>query len=593
MDSSSSSTVAQLKSLISFASSTLSSLPFPSFPLSSPPLLLPCPYNPHHFTPPEFLYRHFLTCPSVLPLEALPSIPPLKAGNGSQQNQTDFGFGDLGDLGDLGSDSEFVFSLEEELRDLGSGFWYNDCPGVVSSLREPAKSFSVPNFLLLECGNLSSGKSGITVGESMSILPSEYIKLRNEAESWQNYPAQYSYIALQVISSLSSALEEDLKKWVIINSPKYGIIIDVTMRDYIYLLLKLCLKAVIKEANNSLEIFLKKDGVFNPKFLSFQCPNLVKSFHWLSNQLSILYGEINARLFALNMIKEAITKSGYFNMMNNFGEKNGERENNREIGEMGKVFVSQIVGAIGALYQRAFLEGKIRALRSVQTISKPQLLMEYAYLSSKAVEERSKRSNYRPILDYDSLLSSRVHDQGNNSREKTKEEMLAEERDYKRRRISYRGKKIKRSPTEVLRDIIQEHMEEIRHANTEPPFSNPNKSQNRNPNYSNTYESSQIHERKSVYQQSSESSHRSSRSSKERKDRFGDRERDRAEIDKDRKKERDRAEIDRHMSKERRRDNNNDRYKRKEARRDFEGRRSESVTFNDRYDPATMSEERR
>lgn len=35
------------------------------------------------------------------------------------------------------------------------------------------------------------------------------------------------------------------------------------------------------------------------------------------------------------------------------------------------------------------------------------------------------------------------------SNTKTREELLAEERDYKRRRMSYRGKKLKRSTTEV------------------------------------------------------------------------------------------------------------------------------------------------
>jgi len=34
-------------------------------------------------------------------------------------------------------------------------------------------------------------------------------------------------------------------------------------------------------------------------------------------------------------------------------------------------------------------------------------------------------------------------------RAKTREELLAEERDYKRRRASYRGKKVNRNPTEV------------------------------------------------------------------------------------------------------------------------------------------------
>lgn len=34
-------------------------------------------------------------------------------------------------------------------------------------------------------------------------------------------------------------------------------------------------------------------------------------------------------------------------------------------------------------------------------------------------------------------------------RNKTKAELLAEERDYKRRRMSYRGKKLKRTPLQV------------------------------------------------------------------------------------------------------------------------------------------------
>jgi hypothetical protein len=37
--------------------------------------------------------------------------------------------------------------------------------------------------------------------------------------------------------------------------------------------------------------------------------------------------------------------------------------------------------------------------------------MEYAYLSSRAADERSKRENYIPILDYDSLPSNRVQNQ--------------------------------------------------------------------------------------------------------------------------------------------------------------------------------------
>ncbi|MQL70590.1 hypothetical protein Taro_002904 [Colocasia esculenta] len=48
------------------------------------------------------------------------------------------------------------------------------------------------------------------------------------------------------------------------------------------------------------------------------------------------------------------------------------------------------------------------------------------------------------------------------ARTKTREELLAEERDYKRRRMSYRGKKVKRTTTQVIRDIIEDHMEALK-----------------------------------------------------------------------------------------------------------------------------------
>lgn len=40
------------------------------------------------------------------------------------------------------------------------------------------------------------------------------------------------------------------------------------------------------------------------------------------------------------------------------------------------------------------------------------------------------------------------------ARAKTREELLAEERDYKRRRTSYRGKKVNRNPTEVHVKVV-------------------------------------------------------------------------------------------------------------------------------------------
>ncbi|XP_073016171.1 uncharacterized protein [Primulina eburnea] len=47
---------------------------------------------------------------------------------------------------------------------------------------------------------------------------------------------------------------------------------------------------------------------------------------------------------------------------------------------------------------------------------------------------------------------------------KKREELVAEERDYKRRRTCYSGEKLKRNTAEVMRDIIGKYMEEIKKA---------------------------------------------------------------------------------------------------------------------------------
>ena len=89
-----------------------------------------------------------------------------------------------------------------------------------------------------------------------------------------------------------------------------------------------------------------------------------------------------------------------------------------------------------------------------------QLLVEHENAVRKATEERKRRSDYKPILEQDGLIWQHYSYQGT-KREKTREESLAEVRDYKRQQMSYCGKKVKRTPTQVLQDIVEGHMEEI------------------------------------------------------------------------------------------------------------------------------------
>ncbi|KAG0492835.1 hypothetical protein HPP92_006233 [Vanilla planifolia] len=128
-----------------------------------------------------------------------------------------------------------------------------------------------------------------------------------------------------------------------------------------------------------------------------------------------------------------------------------------------KVFVSQVAAAVAALHERFILEQRLKALRFIQPLPKSERLNQYISIILRASKEREKRLNYRPLLEHDGLIWQRPKNQ-DFGRSKTREELLAEERDYKRRRMSYRGKKVKRNNMQVLHDIIEEHMEEIKQA---------------------------------------------------------------------------------------------------------------------------------
>ncbi|CAN6242125.1 unnamed protein product [Urochloa humidicola] len=264
--------------------------------------------------------------------------------------------------------------------------------------------------------------------------------------------------------------EAELRRWVLGSSPRYGVKVDALQADHIWVLLWLCLKVVAAEAGCSLEGMHDGGGDkgvgFDPRAMRFDCPRLVESVSWLGAQLGILYGENNGRLFALAAVKEAVLQMAYCLAVGvggvvGAGGSAGAKESNAGNVVAGPVFLSQVAAAIMALYERFSLE-KAKAPQA-QSLSKYQLLLEYSQALDRGDLERSNRPNFRAILEYDGILSRRVENQ-ESARAKTKEELLAEERDYKRRRASYRGKKVNRNPTEVLRDIIDEHMEEIKQA---------------------------------------------------------------------------------------------------------------------------------
>ncbi|XP_019153353.1 PREDICTED: U11/U12 small nuclear ribonucleoprotein 48 kDa protein [Ipomoea nil] len=492
-----------LTSLLRLSQTTLDSLSsiLPATSAPSPPTtLVPCPFNPTHRLPPPSLFRHTLHCLPSSSSASLDSLIqsrryPHTLRSSAQGNDVQF----THPLHD--PQAELCFSLESYFDHDQDSFFYSNCPGVVSFPgKDPSPPMLIlPGFLLSHCSN-SQENCIIDLKEfhvsRTQLLPSEIYAIRVEVHSWNDYPCSYSYRILRAILRLEMSSLCSLPSWLIANSPKYGVVIDEAMSNHIVLLCKLCLKAIVSESVGLANAPGKQEGdkesVSSDRRL--ECPILVRVLMWLASQLSVLYGEMNGRLFAINILRQcildyALKSSSFFSglqqatLLRELNEVNKEHEeplesskshesrkenngNDVEGGTLSKsmVSVSQVAAAVAALHERSILEGKIRKLQDTWPVSVSQRNVEHAYVAKTADEERQKRPNYKAVIDHDGLLWQRSHNNQETNKMKTREELLAEERDYKRRRMSYRGKKVKRSTTQVMRDIIEEYMEDIRQA---------------------------------------------------------------------------------------------------------------------------------
>ncbi|XP_078433860.1 U11/U12 small nuclear ribonucleoprotein [Wolffia australiana] len=437
-----------------------------------------CPFDSRHRMPPESLFSHSLRCNSAPggPIRELGFLGSTRYPN-TVQPEEEIGF--VRPLPESGPD--LCFSLEDFGDIVGSNFFFKDCPGVYTFPKPEvsARTFSLPKVLALECANFISVDRGIEGSVSQTgsrrILPSEFWGFKQEIEAWKEFPKRYSYLAVRVISCLAEAGDFGFRKWVLSVSPRFGIVIDPAMSDHICLILNLCLRAIWREALVFFKNLSMGHEIIDPRSLNFKCPCLSEVLTWLASQLSILYGEINGKNMAISMIIECLKRFGLSFLLLPLEEERYSEENAHEckfdavLGERaddltkllsGKIFVSQVAAAVAALHERAMIEDRLNQQRFPRTLSKDQLLHELSIVSTRAQEERAKRPNYKPILEFDGLFWKKSLDQ-DKTRTKTREELLAEERDYKRRRMSYRGKKVKRTTVQVIRDIIEEHMQEI------------------------------------------------------------------------------------------------------------------------------------
>ncbi|XP_050937599.1 U11/U12 small nuclear ribonucleoprotein 48 kDa protein isoform X2 [Cucumis melo] len=494
------SSFSSLNTLIHLANQTLESLSYltPSV-FANHSRLLHCYFDRRHRVPPHSLFRHSLLCPSaslhpIDPTQLFQSLLYPQTLHSSHQLVNENRFSQV--LPD--SDADLCFSLTD-YTDATSNFFYADCPGVValSNLDEMSKVFTLPRVLAVHCANFV-GNDHLEMNSTLNgirILPSDLWILRSEVEIWNDYPNKYSFVVLRSILGSEMLLNSHLMTWIIENSPRYGVVIDVALRDHIFLLFRLCFMAIYKEALGFQVALEKGNGMEGGSVNScFKCPILIQVLMWLASQLSVLYGETNGKFFAVNMLRQCILDAALRlllpseqkstegltlgkgchdleiscsdiqsvkmneldqKVVNNGNVTGGETVNCRVI------LVSQVAAAVAALHERFLLEEKIKALRFAHLQTKYQRVSEYNYISQRACEERKRRCNYRPIIEHDGLPKQQSYNEQDANKTKTREELLAEERDYKRRRMSYRGKKAKRSTLQVTRDIIEEYMEEI------------------------------------------------------------------------------------------------------------------------------------
>lgn len=116
------------------------------------------------------------------------------------------------------------------------------------------------------------------------------------------------------------------------------------------------------------------------------------------------------------------------------------------------------------MYSSVPVEVPLNHKRSVCDLTQTDRLALYDFV----IEETKKKRSGPQVIENDSDLfvdlAAKVNQDNSRKSPKSYLEILAEVRDYKRRRQSYRAKNVhitKKSYTEVIRDVIKVHMEEL------------------------------------------------------------------------------------------------------------------------------------
>ncbi|KAL8194201.1 UNVERIFIED_CONTAM: U11/U12 small nuclear ribonucleoprotein 48 kDa protein [Gekko kuhli] len=115
-------------------------------------------------------------------------------------------------------------------------------------------------------------------------------------------------------------------------------------------------------------------------------------------------------------------------------------------------------------YSALFVEVPQNHKRSICDLTQADRLAIYNYVLMETRNQRSRSQLTENDSDLFVDLAAKVNQDDGQKGPKSHLEILAEMRDYKRRRQSYRAKNVhitKKSYTEVIRDVIGVHMEEL------------------------------------------------------------------------------------------------------------------------------------
>ncbi|CAK9191051.1 unnamed protein product [Sphagnum troendelagicum] len=468
-------------------------------------LLSICPYNPQHCVPAPALFRHFLQCPSS------PARPFAchayfdEAGATGSDRRSEYCFDSDG--------NKFFYKDAPGVVLVASASRPLTCDDAISSL---------PPFLRVELGSDSKNAvllpsmlwslqrevdawKEIPTGVSQAVLRAAQTLGRVRRVTILEWllvdsPSHGIVLDVALASHIWSLLKLFLKAVRTAACTCYQQHICMNEEDGSYT--KGSTKGGI--TNTGLDIETEKE--VGQMLVEFSV--LSDAGTWLADKLADLYGPVQSRAVVLGLLKLSLKTSGIF-LSSSFMElavehimktsaseqishgnevdlvdgcklsSNHEEDQSRMLGESGAAQKAkecsletvdleilddslgerQVEEAIAALQMRATFEKYIKAKTGLNNLSRPQLIQEHEVLVKRAADERAKRPNFHAVSEHDGLTWQRSQQQENKS--KTKEELMAEERDYKRRRMSYRGKKLKRTPTQVLHDIIENHMAEI------------------------------------------------------------------------------------------------------------------------------------